>query len=99
MQSLANGPIFALLQGIVAPDMQGRVFTLVGSVSGAMSPLSLAIAGPLADRLGVQAWYLLGGVACLAIGIGGFVIPAIAGLEAPSVLNEGTLPAVGPGAK
>ena len=28
MMPLTNGPIMALLQSIVAPEMQGRVFTL-----------------------------------------------------------------------
>ena len=81
MQPLTNGPIFAILQSVVAPEMQGRVFTLIGSIAGAMSPLSLAIAGPLADRFGVQTWYLLGGIGCLAMGIGSFFIPVLTGLE------------------
>jgi DHA3 family macrolide efflux protein-like MFS transporter len=81
MIPIANGPIFAMLQAIVAPDMQGRVFTLIGSLTGAMSPLGLVVAGPLADRLGIQTWFLAGGVACLLMGIGAFMIPAIVHLE------------------
>jgi DHA3 family macrolide efflux protein-like MFS transporter len=37
-QPITNGPLFAALQSTVAPEMQGRVFTLIGSASAAMSP-------------------------------------------------------------
>ena len=67
----ANGPILALFQSIVTPEMQGRVFTLIGSLAAAMSPLGLAIAGPVADLLGVRAWYIVGGVACMLIASSG----------------------------
>ena len=78
---ITNGPIFALLQTVVAPDMQGRVFTLTGSISGAMAPLGLAIAGPLSDLFGVQTWFLVGAAACLAMGIGGLLTPSLMLLE------------------
>jgi MFS transporter, DHA3 family, macrolide efflux protein len=60
MNTFANGPFFAILQSIVPPEMQGRVFTVLMSVSMAMAPFGLALAGPLADRFGVQLWYILG---------------------------------------
>jgi DHA3 family macrolide efflux protein-like MFS transporter len=81
MNPITNAPLLAMLQAVVEPQMQGRVFTLIGSFSGAMSPLSLAIAGPLADVIGVRAWYVAGGLLCTAIGIGAFFIPAIVRLE------------------
>jgi hypothetical protein len=52
--SLANGPLFAIMQATVAKDMQGRVFTLLASVGGAMIPLGLAVAGPVVDAIGVR---------------------------------------------
>ncbi len=81
MQGLTNGPLFAVLQSTVAPEMQGRVFTLVGSVAGAMAPLSLAVAGPVADYLGIQVWYVVGGAACILMGAGALFAPAIMNLE------------------
>jgi len=51
---LTNGPLLAVVQAVVAPDMQGRVFSLINSVSTGMTPLGLAIAGPVADALGVN---------------------------------------------
>ncbi|MDQ3250505.1 MAG: MFS transporter, partial [Chloroflexota bacterium] len=64
MGPIANGPFFAMLQTVVAPEMQGRVFTVLMSLSAAMAPVGLALAGPIADRLGVRVWYAVGGVAC-----------------------------------
>jgi DHA3 family macrolide efflux protein-like MFS transporter len=61
--------------------MHGRVFTLANSVAAAMSPLGLIIAGPVADVLGVRAWFVLGGVACLLMAIISFMIPAVMHLE------------------
>ena len=77
MNSMCNGSAFALLQTVVAPEMQGRVFTLVGSLCGAASPLSMVIAGPLADAIGVRALYVIGGVAQILLGVAGFFIPAV----------------------
>jgi len=53
MNPITNGPFFAIMQDIVAPEMQGRVFTVIGSISGAAAPLGMLIAGPVADALGV----------------------------------------------
>ncbi len=81
MNPLANGPLIAILQSTVAPEIQGRILSLLGSLVTAMSPLSLAIAGPVADLLGIRFWYVLGGATMLAAGIGAFFVPAIIHLE------------------
>ena len=81
MNPLANGPLFAVLQSSVVPEMQGRVMSLVGSGAAAMMPLSLLIAGPVADALGVRVWYVVGGLACTAIGLVAFFVPAIMNVE------------------
>lgn len=81
MSSITNGPIMAVLQAAVAPSMQGRVFTLLSSAAMAMMPLGLAVAGPLADVIGVRTWFLIGGLLTLALGIGGQFIPALVNLE------------------
>jgi MFS transporter, DHA3 family, macrolide efflux protein len=78
---ITNGPLMAVIQATVAPEMQGRVFTLLISVASAMTPLGLVIAGPLADRFGVQAWFVIGGVVTAMMGIGGYFIPAITKIE------------------
>lgn len=79
---IVNGPLHAVVQSIVAPEMQGRVFTLISSFATAMSPIGLILAGPIADRFGVQVWYLAGGIVTLSLGAGAFMIPAIMNIEA-----------------
>jgi DHA3 family macrolide efflux protein-like MFS transporter len=81
MQPIANGSLGAILQASVAPEMQGRVFTLLGSAATAMIPIGLAIAGPLSDRFGIQIWFIIGGVICLLMGVLQFFIPAVMGVE------------------
>ncbi len=81
MNSLCNGSAFALLQEVVAPEMQGRVFTLVLSLCNAATPIGMAIAGPLADAVGVRTLYVVAGVAQTLLGIGSFFVPAIMHLE------------------
>jgi len=82
---LVDGPIMAILQGTVAPEIQGRVFTLMGSLTSITSPFSLAVAGPVSDWLGLQVWYLTAGVMCVATGLVGFFVPAIVNIEENNV--------------
>jgi DHA3 family macrolide efflux protein-like MFS transporter len=76
-----NGAAYAVLQSTIAPEMQGRVFTLITSMATAISPLSLAVAGPLADYLGVQFWYVVGGVVCVLMGSIALTIPSVVNAE------------------
>ncbi len=78
---ITNGPIFAIFQSQVAPEMQGRVFSLIGSLSSAMSPLGLLIAGPVADALGIRFWYVMGGLITILLGLLGFILPALRQLD------------------
>jgi DHA3 family macrolide efflux protein-like MFS transporter len=78
---ITNGPLFAVMQSTVAPEMQGRVFTLIASVAAAMSPIGLIIAGPLADRFGIQTWYIVAGLVTLFMGVSAFFIPVIVNIE------------------
>ena len=68
MNVLMNGPAFALLQSVVNEDMQGKVMSLVISLTNAMTPLGLLVAGPLADRSGVNVMFIIAGIVFLAVG-------------------------------
>jgi DHA3 family macrolide efflux protein-like MFS transporter len=81
MNAITNGSGFALLQTLVAPEMQGRVFTVVMSMAGAMSPLSLAIGGPIADWFGVRTLYFIAGGALILLSVIGWMTPVILNLE------------------
>lgn len=80
-QVFANGPLTAIFQSAIEPDMQGRVLSLIGAGATAMMPLSLLVAGPVSDALGVRAWYLIGGCACILATLAAFFIPAIMNIE------------------
>lgn len=81
MNPIVNGPLFAVLQDVVAPEMQGRVFTLVNSLASCVSPLGLLAAGPIADNLGVPVWFLISGLLTGLLGLGAFLVPAIMNIE------------------
>jgi len=71
MIPLASGSIMAVVQSIVPPTIQGRVFTVLISFGPIMTPIGLSIAGLVAEAFGIQAWYLLGGIVLAVIGIFG----------------------------
>jgi DHA3 family macrolide efflux protein-like MFS transporter len=81
MIAFANGPMMAAVQASVAPEMQGRIFTLMNSGATAMTPLGLLLSGPLADAVGVRPFYLLAGGACVICGFIGLVIPAVVNID------------------
>jgi len=85
MNVIVNGSMYAMLQALVPPEVQGRVFTVVLSGSGAMAPLGLAIAGPLADALGERVWFVIAGAAMSAMGVGALAIPAVMQIEDSAV--------------
>jgi DHA3 family macrolide efflux protein-like MFS transporter len=78
---IANGPLRALLQSIVSPEKQGRVFSLVGSLSGFAMPAGLLVAGPSADWLGIPAVFVLSGVLAFGLAVASLGIPAIRKIE------------------
>jgi DHA3 family macrolide efflux protein-like MFS transporter len=78
---LIDGPIMAITQSRVLPEMQGRVFTLMGSLLSLTSPIGLALAGPVADRLGLGVWYLVAALLCFATGLAGAMVPAVVHIE------------------
>jgi MFS transporter, DHA3 family, macrolide efflux protein len=75
MKPMIGGPLTALIQSTVEPEMQGRVLSIFNSCCQGIAPLSLLIAGPFSDRYGIPLIYIIGGVFCLVIGLIGFLIP------------------------
>ncbi len=96
--AMTDGPLFAILQGTVAPEIQGRVFMLFGSLVTLTSPIGLAIAGPVTDAVGVQIWYLAAGILAVVAAVAGLLLPALRELEryqpaapqgAPEIARDG----------
>jgi len=46
-----------------------------------MAPIGLGIAGPLADRFGIQLWFILGALICGLMAIWILLSPALLNLE------------------
>ena len=78
---IINGSIGATLQSSITPDMQGRVFAFIQSAAMLVSPIALIVAGPFADRFGIQPWFLIAGTCCALMGIIGFFFPDVMGIE------------------
>lgn len=78
---MVDGPIMAIMQSAVKPEIQGRVFTLIGSLLSLSSPIGLALAGPLSDWFGLQIWFVTAGVLTSAVGVAGLLIPAVMQIE------------------
>jgi DHA3 family macrolide efflux protein-like MFS transporter len=76
-----DAPLIALFQSVIDKDMQGRVFSLIGSINGIAQSLGLAIAGPVADAMGTRFLLYIAGAAVIAIGITCIFIPSIMNLE------------------
>ena len=81
MNSISNASFFALLQSTVPARIQGRVFTMMMSLIMSMTPVGLALAGPVADLLGLRIWYTVAGVVMMVISVGALFVPTIQQLE------------------
>lgn len=79
--AMANGTFFSSMQAVIPPEMQGRVFTILMSLSGGMTPFGLAFAGPVSDSLGLFIWFRIGGIVLVLMGAVAFLIPAVMNLE------------------
>jgi DHA3 family macrolide efflux protein-like MFS transporter len=81
MLPITNGSYGAILQSVIAPEMQGRVFAFIMSAAMLVSPLGLMIAGPVSDALGIQLWFWVSGITCALMGVAGFFINEVMGME------------------
>jgi MFS transporter, DHA3 family, macrolide efflux protein len=78
LNPITNGPLFAIIQTYVEPEMQGRVLSLLNAGAAFASPLGLAIAGPIADATNNnQLWFIIGGILTFLAGLIAFFIPPI----------------------
>ncbi|NWG35696.1 MAG: MFS transporter [Chloroflexi bacterium] len=78
---IANGSLFAIVQTVITPEMQGRVMSLIMTFATAITPLSLLMAGPISDSIGIRAWFWIGGIVTVLMGVGGFFSRAVMTVE------------------
>jgi len=81
LNPIVNGALIAIFQATIPPDKQGRVFALIVAGASAMSPLGLAIGGPVADFAGITFWFILSGIVTTILSLAAFFIPALMNIE------------------
>ncbi len=82
MNPICTGSLFAIVQSTVPHNIQGRVMSLLISLSTAAAPLGLALAGPIADRFGIGVWFAVAGAVMFAVAAVCLVTPAVREVEA-----------------
>lgn len=78
---MAVGSFQAIQQAVVPPEMQGRVMAIARSGMDLMSPIGLAVAGPVADAVGVRHWYLLTGAVMVVMAAAAFLSRGLMTIE------------------
>lgn len=98
-----DGSFMAIMQSTITPEMQGRAFTLIGSLLTLSSPVGLALAGPVSDRFGMQVWYIAAGALTTLCAISMLLMPDVVHIERqgkakdtqPTPIQEATAAAPG----
>lgn len=74
---VTNVPLFTFMQERVAPDRQGRAFSVLFSLAMAAQPVSMAGGGAAADAFGLVAVLVAGGLVTAAMGLGMAALPVV----------------------
>lgn len=61
-----NVPVMAYVQESTAPEMMGKVFSLLMTAMTLAMPLGLLVAGPVVEIIGVNRWFSWSGAALIA---------------------------------
>jgi DHA3 family macrolide efflux protein-like MFS transporter len=88
MNPIANGPLQAIMQSKIPPEMQGRTMGLTNAICTGMMPLSMLISAPIANAFGLQFWYWVGGLITMLAGVVAFFIPQIMALEHTKIESQ-----------
>lgn len=60
-------PFMAYMQENIDPLKMGRAFSVVGIVNSLAMPVGLLIGGPVAEKIGVNLWFLVTGLICIIV--------------------------------
>lgn len=63
-----NVPLMAHIQETIAPQMMGKVFSLLSTAMTLATPFGLLIAGPVSETVGVELWFAASGFLMAMIG-------------------------------
>lgn len=64
-----NVPVMAYTQETTAPDMMGKVFSLMMTAMTWAMPVGLIVAGPVSEYIGVDLWFFWSGLALVITGL------------------------------
>lgn len=81
MVPLFKGPVDAVIQTTVQPEMQGRVFTIYNAMCQAMVPLGLIICGFLGETIGIRPLFVIGACTLLLFNFIMVMTPSIMNIE------------------
>jgi len=79
--SMTNAPLSAMFQSGVPDHLRGRFYAVLGSIMMLAQPLGFALAGPVADAIGIRTWILWVGILQVVIISGLLVFPSVRRLE------------------
>jgi DHA3 family macrolide efflux protein-like MFS transporter len=85
-----NAPFTAIIQSVVKPRMQGRIFSLIMTLAMGAGPIGLIIAGPIAEMYDARTMFLISGSICVILGLGAFFVPSLRGIESGSGSGSGS---------
>lgn len=64
-----NVPTMSYTQETIAPEMMGKVFSLMMTAMTLSMPIGLLLAGPVSELVGVDTWFLWSGVALIVTAV------------------------------
>ena len=64
-----NVPLMAYTQETTAPEMMGKVFSLLMTAMTWAMPVGLLVSGPVSERIGIDRWFFWSGVALLVTAV------------------------------
>ena len=85
MGSLLNGTFIAHVQRIIAPEVMGRVMSLLFTLAIMATPIGLLIVGPLTDWIGLMPIFIGAGITLLGAGAVVFILLRGVDLEVQKV--------------
>jgi DHA3 family macrolide efflux protein-like MFS transporter len=86
--TLSNGTAFAMLQSIIPPEVQGRIFSIIMSTTTVMAPVGVLVAAPVVEKYGIQSWYIFAGIATVLMVSVAYFIPSVINLETTKRLKQ-----------
>lgn len=83
-----NAPIIPLMQKRVDPAKFGRVMGLFGALTTLSYPIGLFIAGPAAEALGLNHWFVIIGISMCVLMVLFFLCRPLRSLDTPSASED-----------